>query len=105
MIFDLLDEFETKIEAVIDSITKLQVKLDNVTTQKNQAIEENESLKTHNDKLVESHQQWQSRLSSLVIKMEQVDDALALDIDEVSHDENHENHENYEHQKQHEHNY
>jgi len=104
MIFDLLDELEKKIETAIDSITELQIRLDNVITQKNQALEENESLKTHNDQLVENYQQWQSRLSALVGKMDQVDEALEVDLEQGVHEnKEHEEHEEHEEHKEHEH--
>ena len=111
MTFDLLEALEKKIEQVVDSITELQIKLDDAIAAKNTAIESNEALKTENDTLAANHQQWQSRLSSLVEKMDQVDEALETETNvqpEENQHEHHEHHENnneqhHEHHEEHHH--
>ena len=99
MTFDLLEALEKKIEKAVDSITELQIKLDAATSEKNNALEANEKLKAENEALVSNHQQWQSRLSTLVEKMDQVDEALETEVAEQHEDHHHENH----HEEQHHH--
>ena len=102
MTFDLLEALEKKIEKAVDSITELQIKLDDAIAEKNEAIEANEVLKSDNEALVASQQQWQSRLSTLVEKMDQVDEAFETDAVE-QHEENQENQEQHEQHNDHHH--
>ena len=119
MTFDLLEALEKKIEKAIDSITELQIKLDDAVSEKNNALEANEKLKAENEALAGNHQQWQSRLSNLVEKMDQVDEALETEVaekteapqqeeqnnDEHHEEHHHEEHHHEEHHHEHHHNY
>ena len=71
---DLLDNLESKIQNVVDSIGLLQMEVEELKEDKQGLAEKNAQLQAENVRLVEEHQQWQDRLSALVGKIEQVEE-------------------------------
>jgi len=67
MSFEVLERLEAKVQSVVDTISLLQMELDELK-QKNAALEqENQHLKGE-------HDAWQERLRALLGKMDQVEE-------------------------------
>jgi len=76
MTLELLEKLESKIQNAIDTIALLQMEVEELKADKQGLTEKNNELQEENRKLAEEHQQWQSRLSALVGKIEKSEDAL-----------------------------
>ena len=76
MTLELLEKLESKIQNAIDTIALLQMEVDELKTDKQSLVGKNNQLQEENVKLTEEHQQWQSRLSALVGKIEKSEDEL-----------------------------
>jgi len=61
---------------LVDTIALLQMEVDELKESKKDLAEKNGTLQSENIKLTEEHQQWQSRLSALVGKIEQAEETL-----------------------------
>ena len=76
MTLDLLEKLESKIQNAVDTIALLQMEVEELKDDKQGLLEKNDHLQQENIKLSEEHQQWQSRLSALVGKIENAEDTL-----------------------------
>lgn len=76
MTLDLLEKLESKIQNAVDTIALLQMEVEELKGDKQGLLEKNDLLQKENIKLSEEHQQWQSRLSALVGKIEKSEDTL-----------------------------
>lgn len=76
MTLELLEKLESKIENAVDSISLLQMEIEELKEANNELAEKNGKLQSENIELTEEHQQWQSRLSALVGKIEQAEETL-----------------------------
>ena len=76
MTLELLEKLESKIQNAIDTIALLQMEVEELKTDKQGLLGKNNQLQEENVKLTEEHQQWQSRLSALVGKIEKSEDTL-----------------------------
>lgn len=76
MTLELLEKLESKIQNAVDTIALLQMEVDELKESKKDLAEKNGTLQSENIKLTEEHQQWQSRLSALVGKIEQAEETL-----------------------------
>ena len=90
MTLELLEKLEGKIQNAVDTISLLQMEVEELKADKQalaakteelnadkQALSEKaEALQSANNKLSEEHQQWQSRLSALVGKIEEAEETL-----------------------------
>jgi cell division protein ZapB len=76
MTLELLEKLESKIQNAIDTIALLQMEVDELKNDKQSLMVKNSQLQEENIKLTEEHQQWQSRLSALVGKIEKSEDEL-----------------------------
>jgi len=76
MTLELLEKLENKIQNAVDTISLLQMEVEELKADKAALSEKAESLQTANSQLAEEHQQWQSRLSALVGKIEQAEDTM-----------------------------
>ena len=76
MTLDLLEKLESKIQNAVDTIALLQMEVEELKNDKQGLLEKNDHLQQENIKLSEEHQQWQSRLSALVGKIEKAEDTL-----------------------------
>jgi len=76
MTFELLEKLESKIQNAVDTIALLQMEVEELKGDKQVLSEKNGQLQDENIKLTEEHQQWQSRLSALVGKIEKAEDSL-----------------------------
>lgn len=76
MTLDLLEKLESKIQNAVDTIALLQMEVEEQKEAKVELAEKNNQLQAENIKLTEEHQQWQSRLSALVGKIEQAEEAV-----------------------------
>ncbi|PKF63021.1 cell division protein ZapB [Psychromonas sp. psych-6C06] len=76
MTLDLLEKLESKIQNAVDTISLLQMEVEELKTDKVALAEKAEALQSANSKLTEEHQQWQSRLSALVGKIEEAEETL-----------------------------
>ncbi|MCP4323897.1 MAG: cell division protein ZapB [Alteromonadales bacterium] len=76
MTLDLLEKLESKIQNAVDTISLLQMEVEELKEDKKSLSEKAEMLESANGKLAEEHQQWQSRLSALVGKIEQAEETL-----------------------------
>ena len=72
---DFLDNLESKIQNVVDTIGLLQMEVEELKEDKQGLAEKSAQLQAENIRLAEEHQQWQDRLSALVGKIEQVEDS------------------------------
>jgi len=75
MALDLLEKLESKIQNVVDTIALLQMEVEELKEDKQGLAEKSEQLQAENIRLTEEHQQWQSRLSVLVGKIEQAENS------------------------------
>ena len=76
MTLELLDKLESKIQNAVDTIALLQMEVEELKGDKLVLSEKNGQLQEENMRLAEEHQQWQSRLSALVGKIEKAEDSL-----------------------------
>ena len=76
MTLDLLEKLEDKIQNAVDTIALLQMEVEELKKDKQDLSEKNTQLQAENINLSEEHQQWQSRLSALVGKIEKAEDTL-----------------------------
>lgn len=76
MTFELLEKLESKINQAVETITLLQMEIEELKEDKANLAEKAQQLQEANQRLSEDHQRWQDRLSVLVGKMDQVEDAV-----------------------------
>jgi cell division protein ZapB len=76
MTLELLEKLESKIQNAVDTIALLQMEVEELKVDRQSLLEKNSQLQEENIKLTEEHQQWQSRLSALVGKIEKAEDTL-----------------------------
>lgn len=76
MTLDLLDKLESKIQNAVDTIALLQMELEELKEEKQRLAEKNGQLQAENIRLSEEHQQWQSRLSALLGKIEEAEETV-----------------------------
>lgn len=76
MTLELLEKLEGKIQNAVDTIALLQMEVEELKGDKQDLLAKNDQLREENIKLSEEHQQWQSRLSALVGKIEKAEDTL-----------------------------
>ena len=67
MNFDVLDKLESKVQTAVDTITLLQMELEELK-------EENSQLASNNAELKSQQDAWQERLRSLLGRMDEVQD-------------------------------
>ncbi|WP_445395616.1 cell division protein ZapB [Zobellella sp. An-6] len=68
MSFDVLEKLEAKIQAAVDTISLLQMEVDELKEQNGRLGEENQQLK-------QQHDAWQERLRVLLGKIDQVEES------------------------------
>ena len=68
MSFDVLEKLESKIQAAVDTISLLQMEVDELKDQNSQLGEENQQLK-------QQHDAWQDRLRVLLGKIDKVEES------------------------------
>ena len=76
MTLELLEKLEGKIQNAVDTISLLQMEIEELKADKVTLSGKAEELQSANNKLSEEHQQWQSRLSALVGKIEEVEETM-----------------------------
>lgn len=76
MTLELLEKLEGKIQNAVDTISLLQMEIEELKADKEVLSGKAEELQSANNKLSEEHQQWQSRLSALVGKIEEVEETM-----------------------------
>lgn len=76
MTLELLEKLESKIQNAVDTISLLQMEVEELKEDKRNLSEKSEELISANGKLTEEHQQWQSRLSALVGKIEEAEETM-----------------------------
>jgi len=67
MNFDVLDKLENKVQTAVDTISLLQMELEELK-------EENAQLQSSNTELKSEQEAWQDRLRSLLGKMDEVEE-------------------------------
>ncbi|EDM68406.1 hypothetical protein PE36_16454 [Moritella sp. PE36] len=72
MNFDVLDKLESKVQTAVDTITLLQMELEELKEENNQLLADNSELKSQQDV-------WQDRLRSLLGKMDEVQELEELE--------------------------
>lgn len=79
MSFEVFEKLEAKVQQAIDTITLLQMEIEELKEQNNtlrndaqQAVGNHESLVRENQHLKEEQHVWQERLRALLGKMEEV---------------------------------
>ena len=72
MNFDVLDKLESKVQTAVDTITLLQMELEELKEENNQLLANNSELKSQQDV-------WQDRLRSLLGRMDEVQDLEELE--------------------------
>ncbi|PJC85650.1 septal ring assembly protein ZapB [Vibrio sp. HA2012] len=80
MSLEILEQLEAKVQTAVDTITLLQMELEELKEQNQQLISEAESLKGERTGLEEKaskmeaeHNAWQERIRTLLGKMEDVE--------------------------------
>ncbi len=68
MSFEVLEQLEAKVQSAVDTISILQMEIDELK-------QTNESLSEQNAQLQGEHQLWQERLRTLLGKMDQMEQA------------------------------
>ena len=76
MTLELLEKLESKIQNAVDTISLLQMEIEELKADKAALSDKAVELESANGKLTEEHQQWQSRLSALVGKIEQAEETM-----------------------------
>ncbi len=79
MAFEVFEKLESKVQQAIDTITLLQMEIEelkeknnNLTQEIQQAHDNREALERENNQLKEQQGVWQERLQALLGKMEEV---------------------------------
>ncbi len=79
MSFEMFEKLEAKVQQAIDTITLLQMEIEELKEQNNTLKQESlqvagnhDSLTRENQQLKEEQQQWQERLRTLLGKMDEV---------------------------------
>ncbi|ARU95771.1 MULTISPECIES: cell division protein ZapB [Tatumella] len=79
MSFEMFEKLEAKVQQAIDTITLLQMEIEELKEQNNTLKQEalqvagnHDSLTRENQQLKEEQQQWQERLRALLGKMDEV---------------------------------
>ncbi|GIC77457.1 cell division protein ZapB [Moritella sp. F3] len=72
MNFDVLDKLESKVQTAVDTISLLQMELEELKEENNQLLENNAELKGQQDV-------WQDRLRSLLGRMDEVQELEELE--------------------------
>lgn len=79
MSFEMFDKLEAKVQQAIDTITLLQMEIEELKEKKQQleqdisaAGHEREALEQENGQLKESQKMWQDRLQTLLGKMDEM---------------------------------
>ncbi|HEY0210945.1 cell division protein ZapB [Acerihabitans sp.] len=79
MAFEVFEKLEAKVQQAIDTITLLQMEIEELKEKNNslaqeisQASSNRESLVTENEQLKQEQGVWQERLRALLSKMEEV---------------------------------
>ena len=72
MNFDVLDKLESKVQTAVDTISLLQMELEELK-------EENNQLLANNSELKEQQDVWQDRLRSLLGRMDEVQELEELE--------------------------
>ncbi|MEH0667864.1 cell division protein ZapB [Vibrio scophthalmi] len=80
MSFEVLEKLEAKIQTAVDTITLLQMEVEELKEEKQKLANEANELRTSREELVAQNQQmqqehtaWQERIRSLLGKMEDVE--------------------------------
>ncbi|MFO6424944.1 cell division protein ZapB [Motilimonas sp. KMU-193] len=68
MSFEVLEQLEAKVQSAVDTISILQMEIDELK-------QTNASLSEKNEQLQGEHQLWQERLRTLLGKMDQMEQA------------------------------
>ncbi|MCT7654770.1 cell division protein ZapB [Oceanimonas sp. NS1] len=68
MSFDVLEKLEAKIQTAVDTISLLQMEVDELKEQNGKLDDENQQLR-------QQHQAWQERLQALLGKIDQVEES------------------------------
>lgn len=74
MTFELLETLENKINQAVETMALLNMEIEELKEEKAAFAAKSEQLESDNQRLSEVHQQWQSRLSALVGKIEQAEE-------------------------------
>jgi len=72
MNFDVLDKLESKVQTAVDTISLLQMELEELKEENNQLLASNSELKSQQDV-------WQERLRSLLGRMDEVQELEELE--------------------------
>ncbi len=79
MSFEVFEKLEAKVQQAIDTITLLQMEIEELKEKNNSLAQEvqasqgnHEALERENQQLKEQHHVWQERLQALLGKMEEV---------------------------------
>ncbi|WP_174216935.1 cell division protein ZapB [Moritella yayanosii] len=72
MNFDVLDKLESKVQTAVDTITLLQMELEELKEENNRLLANNAELKSQQDV-------WQDRLRSLLSRMDEVQELEELE--------------------------
>jgi len=72
MNFDVLDKLQSKVQTAVDTISLLQMELEELKEENNQLLENNAELKGQQDV-------WQDRLRSLLGRMDEVQELEELE--------------------------
>ena len=72
MNFDVLDKLESKVQTAVDTISLLQMELEELKEENNQLLANNSELKNQQDV-------WQDRLRSLLGRMDEVQELEELE--------------------------
>lgn len=72
MNFDVLDKLESKVQTAVDTISLLQMELEELKEENNQLLVNNSELKDQQDV-------WQDRLRSLLGRMDEVQELEELE--------------------------
>lgn len=79
MSFEVFDKLEAKVQQTLDTITLLQMEIEELKGKNNQLVNDintansrHQELERENALLQESQQQWQDRLQALLGKMEEM---------------------------------
>ena len=76
MTLELLEKLERKIQNAVDTISLLQMEVEELKEDKKALSEKAQELQSTNEKLTGEHLQWQSRLSALVGKIEEAEETM-----------------------------
>ncbi|CAM3164486.1 hypothetical protein AKG98_3151 [Moritella sp. JT01] len=72
MNFDVLDKLESKVQTAVDTISLLQMELEELKEENNELLANNSELKSQQDV-------WQDRLRSLLGRMDEVQELEELE--------------------------